>query len=192
MLACPNTQSEDWKRLLAEANGNESAAFEAWLLEQDLLDDGTPDTLTFSDEVGDLSEEAQSAITDEEETDSRDFGKLVDSVIINLEKQYAILQNKVITNKEYKKKKLRELINEVKVAEGVKSIYIFVDDAYDKSRKASLEIAYLLKNKDNLDPKQVIGKLSAISDFINGNNGQIEGTMWFWRKTNDDSKFLVA
>ena len=107
MLACPNTQSEDWKRLLAEANGNESAAFEAWLLEQDLLDDGTPDTLTFSDEVEDLSEEAQSVITDEEETDSRDFGKLVDSVIINLEKQYAILQNKVITNKEYKKKKLR-------------------------------------------------------------------------------------
>ena len=168
MLACPNTQSEDWKRLLAEANGNEQAAFEAWLFEQDLLDDGTADTLTFSDEVGDLSEEAQSAITDEEETDSRDFGKLVDSVIINLEKQYAILQNKVITNKEYKKKKLRELITEVKIAEGVKSIYIFVDDAYDKSRKASLEMAYLLKNKDKLDPKQVIGKLSAINDFING------------------------
>jgi len=168
MLACPNKDSEDWKRLLAEANGNESAAFEAWLLEQDLLDDGTPDTLTFSDETEDFAEEAEAAKTDEEESDPRDFGNLVDSVILYLEKQYATLQNKVITNKEYKKKKLRDLIEEVKVAEGVKSIYLFVDDAYEKSRKASLEMAYLLKNKETLDPKEVIGKLSAINDFING------------------------
>ena len=64
MLACPNKDSEDWKRLLAEANGNEQAAFEAWLLEQDLLDDGTPDTLTFSDETEDFAEEAE-AVTKE-------------------------------------------------------------------------------------------------------------------------------
>lgn len=168
MLACPNKDSEDWKRLLAEANGNEQAAFEAWLLEQDLLDDGTPDTLTFSDETEDFAEEAEAVTKEEEETDPRDFGKLVDSVILYLEKQYATLQNKVITNKEYKKKELRKRIEEVKAAEGVKSIYLFVDDAYEKSRKASLEMAYLLKNKDRLDPKEVIGKLSAINDFING------------------------
>ena len=156
--SCPNESSQEWKDILKETNGNRERALELWS-ERGFADneDLNGDPESEKEEVPDIDPEKDTT-----------FGKLIGSIKVFVNKQLAILQQKVVKDQETKEKKLQDLIKNIEAAEGVDSIYIFIKEAHKNATLASKQLEDLIKNKDSYDRKDLMGKMLAISDFING------------------------
>ena len=160
MLSCPIESSEEWKNILAEVNGNRERALELWeergFAENENLNEAPQD------------DEAETVVEEEESEDETDFTKLVQRIKLYLNKQLDDLSKKKIKNQTYKTKRLEALIDQLNTLEGVEVINEFINDAYEKSKKAKYRFDTILKNKDTLDTKELINELTAINDFANG------------------------
>jgi hypothetical protein len=150
--SCPNKNSEEWKRLLEEANGNVDRATEMWTQEG-------------YDKIPELNVTQEAPA----ETESKDkLSKLVDNIKIYLHKKAAILKQQKLSNQKEREAAYARLIENYEAAEGVDSINIFVKDAYEKAQVADRVMKRLVQNKDTYDRKEMIRELSAIADFANG------------------------
>lgn len=163
MLSCPNESSQEWKDLLAEVNGNRRRALELW------EERGFKDNDDLNIEVDDENfEDIQETIPEPvEEEDNSKLKRLTDRIVLYLEKQLVILKNKKIKNADLKKKRLRALTENVKAAQGVESINLFIEDAYSKSKQAKSLFALILRDKDQMSRQELIEKLSVIHNFAN-------------------------
>lgn len=171
-MRCPNKNSREWqwcynKALrtpgLASQEEIENRAKEIWVEEgyeeNDDLHDYTSDK-ELDDDFNEFEEE--------EAKPTKDLGELVQRVKLYLAKQIEILNKRKIENQKYKQKKLRDLQTAIETAEGVESIVIFVNDAYQKSKQIKKRFGALLAEKKNMDVKDILRELTAINDFVNG------------------------
>lgn len=170
MLSCPNKNTQEWKDILAEANGNERKALELWvergLNEKEDLNIEVDDD-NFSDQ-----RQGQTDSVDPEKTTA--YSKLIQNIIIDLRKRIAILERKPTTNRKEKQKRIENILKEVEALEGVESINIFVDDAYNNALRVAKYFSDILKEKETIDindpeeKKKYLSRLTAIAEFANG------------------------
>lgn len=164
MLSCPNENSEEWKNILAEANGVVEKARELWRergFDQDASLNDKIDNDTFKDE-----RKGETDLVDEE-TDNN-FSKLIDTIKVYVNKKESMLKQRKFADqkeREYAAKTLRE---QYEAATGVESINIFVNDAYTKALRANEIFSKILAKKENYTKKEMLQHLTAIADFANG------------------------
>ena len=162
-LNCPIKTSDEWKSVLARANGDEELAYQMWEAE------GYAD----NEELNEL-EEPETVVTEEvsEETPNELSG-LMKSVKQYLLKQMNDLKNRKIKNQKAVMAKYRRIYNEIKTAEGVESINLFVTDAYNKFKQAEKRLTALLADT-NIDKKELIDELTTINDFATSYNSILD------------------
>jgi len=163
MLSCPNESSQEWKDILAKANGNRKRAHELW--EESPFRGEDDLNMEIDDEnFEDFQETIPESAEEEENTKLKG---LTDRIVLYLEKQIQMINNKKIKNSELKKKRLRALTENIKAAEGVQSINLFIDDAYNKSKQAKALFSIILSDKDKMNRQELIERLSLINNFAN-------------------------
>lgn len=163
MLSCPNENSEEWKRILAEANGNRERAIELWQQEgyNEIEDLNTKiDDTTFKEE--------RQGEPDSINEPKDKFSTLIEDIKLYLYRKRAILGQKKLKDQRKKEEEYTKLIQNFEAAEGVESINIFIKDAYEKGQVASRVFATLLENKDTYSRDKVLEELTALADFANG------------------------
>jgi hypothetical protein len=153
LVSCPIKSSKEYQDILAQANNNEEEALRLWNENEKLRDN--PDLNEFTEE-------------EPVEEESSPFKELIDKVILFLTKQLSDLKRKKLVDQTAKEKGLAELIANIKAAEGVQSINIFIDDAIKLSRQAHSRFKTIIANKENLTTHQMIEQLTSVNDFIKG------------------------
>jgi hypothetical protein len=162
MLTCPIKTSRDWQAIMAETNGDETEARRLWI-EREF--DQDPD---LNKPVADENfDDARTGEPGTAEPETNDFSGLVQRIKIYISKQIEILNQRKIKNQKYKQSKLRELLEAMENMNGVESINLFIQDAYNKSNQVQKRFSDLLKNKNQMDNKDVLNELTAINDFAN-------------------------
>ena len=157
--SCPNESSEEWKKVLAQANGNRERALELW----DEL--GYADNENLNEEPKDERPGEKDPIDEEKDNP---FSKLVGKIKVYVNKRLKILGQKKEVNQEKKKADIARLLQNIDAAEGAESIFIFVKDAYEKAIVAEETFDDIIENKDKIDKKILMQRLTAAADFANG------------------------
>lgn len=172
MLSCPNENTPEWKEILDEAKGDRRKALETWIKrgyhkDKDLNEEVDNDTFK------DVRQGLPDMVDPEKNTP---FAKLVENIKVDLDKKLAMLERRLTVNKTEKQKKIQRLKTEIEAVEGVASINIFVDDAYQNCLKVSDYFSDILKEVETTDMsdisarKKALEKLSIIGDFATGYN----------------------
>lgn len=166
-MNCPIESSQEWKDTLKEANGNRQKALEIW------YNSPLGEIASLNEEVDDenFENERQGQVDSEEDENLKDpMSKLVDQVVLFLKKQIDELSKRKIKNQTEILAKYENLVKDVTAVEGVQSILIFIDDAYNKSIQAEKRF-YKLQNKirkGEVSRQEAIDELVAMNDFANG------------------------
>ena len=167
---CPNKNSPQWKAVLKRAQGNEDLALEIW------IEEGYSENPDLN--VKEQSEEAIEAekvdeITPKESGDS--LQNLVDKTVLYLRNRSRALskmkfKNKKDQDRQYNRlKALRENIEE---AEGVKSITLFIDEAYKQSlqQKSLMKEFTINAQKEDAQRKDLLNDLIVLNDYATSYN----------------------
>ena len=158
-LNCPIKTSDEWKSVLARANGDEDLAYQIWEAEGFAANE-------------DLNEfEEQDVVETEElgEETPNELSGLMKNVKQYLLKQLNELKKRKIKNQKAVTAKYRRIYNDIKTAEGVESINLFVADAYDKFKQAEKRLTALLA-QPSPDKKELLDDLTTINDFATSYN----------------------
>jgi hypothetical protein len=157
-MRCPIKTSKEWQDVLAEAGGNEQRAYEIW---EEKQYDKDPNLNEFEDEEEPVSEVTREKLEKDKVT------KLVNEVRTYLEKKLKVLERTKVTNQKQKQTEVKEIIEQMKVLDGVDSINLFVRDAYDKAKQAHKHFNGVIRNIDKYDRKEAIQELIAMQEFAN-------------------------
>jgi hypothetical protein len=162
-MNCPVESSEEWKKILAEANGNRDLALELWE-KQGYSENESLNTYTDEENF----EDEREGELDPAEEKKEGLDELIDSVKLMLQKQLSIVKNQKFPNQKVKYAKLKKVVDNIVTAEGAESINLFIKDAYEKAIQSQLRFTTIRKNKENLSRQELIQQLTAINDFANG------------------------
>jgi hypothetical protein len=155
---CPNKNSDEWRRLLAQENGNEERALEEWHRLNEENDDSDFETPIEDDP--DLTEDAE----------PEEFTEKVQKIRVFLEEQRYELSRKKVKNQKAQQAKINRLIKEIKELEAVESINLFVDDVFDKALTYKKEFNDLLvqHREGKITNKDFLEGLVMMNEFANG------------------------
>jgi hypothetical protein len=155
---CPNKNSDEWRRLLAQENGNEERALEEWHRLNEENDDSDFETPIEDDP--DLTADAE----------PEEFTEKVQKIRVFLEEQRYELSRKKVKNQKAQQAKLNRLIKEIKELEAVESINLFVDDVFDRALTFKKEFKDLLTNhrEGTITNKDFLEGLVMMNEFANG------------------------
>lgn len=158
MLTCPNEASIEWKRTLKQAGGNREEALKLW----NKSEYSENENLNFIDLEDNIEGEAETL-----EEESGDFNETLDKVKLYIGKKIEGLKKVKVENQEKAKNTLKRLEENMKALEGVESINLFINDAFNRSLRAKKEFAALMKKKDQMTDKEILDKLVSLNDFAN-------------------------
>ena len=167
---CPNKKSVQWKQVMRKANGNEDMALEIWI-EEGYAENPDLNIEEVSEDVEDLQEAEE--VSAEEKAD--DIESLADRTVLYLRKRIDTIQKtKTKSQKEQRRQtnRLRRLIKNIEAAEGVKSITMFVDEAYKQSlqsKKLMKEFTAKATDPDS-NRKDLLNELMALNDYAHSYN----------------------
>ena len=167
---CPNKKSVQWKQVMRKANGNEDMALEIWI-EEGYAENPDLNIEEVSKDVEDIQEAEE--VSAEEKAD--DIEALADRTILYLRTRIdAIQKTKTKSQKEQTRQtnRLRRLIKNIEAAEGVKSITMFVDEAYKQSlqsKKLMKEFTVKATDPDS-NRKDLLNELMALNDYAHSYN----------------------
>ena len=153
---CPNKNTDEWKRLLAQENGDEERALEEWhKLNQE------------EDDAFETPIEDNPNLTEEE---PQDFTEKVQKIRVFLEEQRYELSKKKVKNQKAQEAKLNRLIKEIKELEAVESINLFIDDVFEKALDYKKEFNTLLESykERKITNKDFLEGLVMMNQFANG------------------------
>ena len=156
---CPIKTSKDWQDVLARANGDEKEAYKIWNAE------GFGD----NEALNELEEPEVLATESLGEEDPNELTDIMKGIKQYLLKQLNDLRKRKIKNQKARIAKYRRIYDEIKTAEGVESINLFVSDAYSKFKQAEKRLTALLSDK-TVDKKTLIDELTTINDFATSYN----------------------
>lgn len=153
--SCPNKSSDEWRRILAQENGNEERALEEWnrLVKED-------------EEFEDLIQDDLDITPDEAPTN---FGEALQKVKIFLEEKKYALSRKKLKNQKEQEAQLARLTKMVNELDGVDSINIFIEDSFEKALSAKKYFKSLIADfqEGKIDNKEFLEGLVNINDFAN-------------------------
>jgi hypothetical protein len=154
--SCPNKNSEEWKKLLAQENGNEERALEEWnklVKEQD-------------DEFEELLQDNPNIPAEEA---PKDFAEALQKVKVFLEEKKYELSRKKLKNQREQEAQLARLTKMVNELNGVESINLFIEDSFEKALGAKKYFKSLVADfKDGkINNKDFLEGLVNINDFAN-------------------------
>lgn len=167
MLGCPNRASQEWKDVyqrVVDANPtlNEDElykkALEIW------EDEGYAD----NPNINDPEETEQAEDQTDDELKEGEFGDAVKKIKYFLDRKLNDLKRTKVKNQTAYKKQLEDLKENMSALEGVDSINMFVNDAYERSLALKKRLANLLAKKDRKEPKELLDELVTLNDFANG------------------------
>jgi hypothetical protein len=158
--SCPNKNTDEWKEVLAEAEGNEIRARELW-------DERYGD-------VEELNEAPEGATEDDFEDEEvveepKTFADALKNIRIFLKQKQKDLAGRKLKNQTKKELELKALRKLVDTLDGVDAINAFIEDSYEKAKEIAEVMNNVLRNikEGNYDRKQALDKLVAVSDFAN-------------------------
>ena len=158
-LNCPIKTSKEWQDIFARANGDEELAYQMWENEG----------YGANEELNEF-EEPEAAETEELGAEEpNELSGLMKNVKQYLLKQMDELKKRKIKNQKAVVAKYRRIYNDIKTAEGIDSINLFVSDAYDKFTQAEKRLTALLA-QPKADKKELLDELSTINDFATSYN----------------------
>lgn len=167
MLGCPNRASQEWKDVyqrVVDANPgiNEDElykkALEIW------EDEGYAD----NPYLNDPEETEEAAEQTDDELKEGEFGDAVKKIRYFIDRKLNDLKRVKIKDKTLVENQYKALKENLNALDGVESINMFVNDAYQKSLRAKKRLANLLAKKDKKDPKELLDELVSLNDFANG------------------------
>lgn len=167
MLGCPNRASQEWKDVyqrVVDANPgiNEdelySKALEIWE-EEGYSDNPYLNEPEETEEVADQTDD---------ELKEGEFGDAVKKIRYFVDRKLNDLKRVKIKDKTLVENQYKALKENLEALDGVESINMFVNDAYQKSLRAKKRLANLLAKKDKKDPKELLDELVSLNDFANG------------------------
>lgn len=115
-----------------------------------------------------ISYEKTESLAQNETPESKKVSSLVGHVKTFLEKKIEILKKKEIPNKRKKEAELKRLVEQLKDVEGIDSIKMFIDDAYEKTKEAELMFEKLIKDKALYSKAEMVSRLGAFNEFVSG------------------------
>tara|TARA_R110000868_G_scaffold276789_1_gene536569 strand:- start:412 stop:3813 length:3402 start_codon:yes stop_codon:yes gene_type:complete len=158
-LNCPIKTSKEWQDIFARANGDEELAYQMWENEG----------YGANEELNEF-EEPEAVETEElGGEESNELSGLMKNVKQYLLKQMDELKKRKIKNQKAVVAKYRRIYNDIKTAEGIDSINLFVTDAYDKFIQAEKRLTALLA-QPKADKKELLDDLTTINDFATSYN----------------------
>jgi hypothetical protein len=164
--SCPNKNSDEWKEVLAEAEGNEVRARELWDERYGDREDLNQDTEgATEDDFEDLEDEE---VVEEPKT----FAEALKNIRIFLKQKQKDLAGRKLKNQKKKELELKALRKVVDDLNGVDAINAFIEDSYEKAKEIAEVMDNVLRNikEGNYDRKKALEKLVAVSDFANNYN----------------------
>jgi hypothetical protein len=163
--SCPNTNSEEWKELLAANNGNVQRTKEDW---ETLY--GLEQSLNSDPDLSNVPIEEFEDETVQEYLEEPSFDRSIKKIKIFLKtKQYEINRRKVKDQK--KKKSAIDRINKnIKELEGVEAINAFIEHAYEEGINTRKELLDALKKhrEGTIETKEFLDVISAANQLANG------------------------
>ena len=168
MASCPIKNSIEWKRIMKQAQQNEQRALELW------VEEGFAENPDLNEDVESEDEQdAKKADQTQPVVDEEGIEKLMNNLILQLNTRIDIIQKQKSTNEDErlrKLNKLRALLKNIQAAEGVKSILLFIDDAYNVSLQLKKRMKNFLKEskEPNPDRKKLVRDLININEFAYG------------------------
>ena len=153
MLGCANKNSDEWKQLLADANGDEDKAMELWI-EKGYHKDANLNTESDDIKVDEGPKDPTSHMAGLIKT-------LIETKLKSLKERKVHDQTRI--ENEYKR-----LQAAIEGDNGVKTISIFIEDVYNGMAKASEQFDNLLKNKENNSRSEIISKLVSFYSYATG------------------------
>jgi hypothetical protein len=158
-LNCPIKTSKEWQDIFARANGDEDLAYQMWEAEG----------YGANEDLNELEEKEVLATENLGEEDPNELTDIMKGIKQYLLKQLNDLRKRKIKNQKAVLAKYRRIYDEIKTAEGVESINLFVSDAYTKFKQAEKRLTALLSDK-TVDKKILIDELTTINDFATSYN----------------------
>ena len=158
-LNCPIKTSKEWLDIMSRANGDEELAYQMWEAEG----------YANNEDLNELEEQEVLATENLGEEDPNDLTDIMKGIKQYLLKQLNDLKKRKIKNQKARIAKYRRIYDEIKTAEGVDSINLFVSDAYSKFKQAEKRLTALLSDP-NVDKKVLIDELTTINDFATSYN----------------------
>lgn len=163
--SCPNTNSEEWKKLLAANNGNVERTREEW----DLLH-GFDKSLNSDPNLADIPVEVFEDETVDEFIEEPSFDRSLKKVKIFLKTKQYELNRKKVKNQKAKKNALARIIKNLNELEGVEAINAFIEHAYTEGMETRKLLNEALKRsrEGTIESKELLDILSAANQFANG------------------------
>lgn len=158
-LNCPIKTSKEWQDIFARANGDEDLAYQMWEAEG----------YANNEDLNELEEKEVLATENLGEEDPNELTDIMKGIKQYLLKQLNDLSKRKIKNQKARIAKYRRIYDEIKTAEGVESINLFVSDAYTKFKQAEKRLTALLSDP-TVDKKTLIDELTTINDFATSYN----------------------
>lgn len=169
-MKCPNKNSKEYKDLLAKYNGNEQKADVEYikLYMSDTQDDydffsGLDSPISdFSDEeFEEMSEDEYEELKDDVADDSGDFSGAIDKVKIWIANRVDTIKKQKIKNKDEASKRRDNLnrYNEIRrELDAVKSINLFINEAFTQIKGQHAELMKVLSTKDDatVDKRKIL------------------------------------
>ena len=161
---CPNKKSVQWKQVMRRANGNEDVALEIWI-EEGYAENPDLNVPEVNEEAEDLKKAEE--VTPEDAADNLEA--LVDKTVLYLEKRkQALGRMKFKSQKEQRRQRnrLSKLSKNIRDAEGVKSITLFIDEAYKQSlqQKTRMKEFQSKIRSEDVERKDLIADLVVLND----------------------------
>lgn len=163
--SCPNESTEEWKKIFEKAKGDRELALKMWVDEGFSENEDLNEPESVKEEASKVGDDVDDDIDPDREAS---LSKLVEKIKIHVDKQLAILQKQKLVGQTKKENQLKRLAETLKASEGVESISIFVEDAYNKAQQAEIRFNNILANRDSKDRSTLMAELTAVSDFIKG------------------------
>ena len=167
MASCPIKNTREWKALMRETKDNEQRALELW------VERGFAENPNLNEDSESEEAEAGEKSDEEKVVDKESAQALMDKVILQLRTRIDVIRKqKGVSEDEQKRKrkKIEALLENMQAAEEVKSISLFIDDAYNVSLQLKKRMKKFLKEvrDPESDKKEMIRTLTSINDFAYG------------------------
>lgn len=165
--SCPNTNSEEWKNILAMNNGNVQRAREEWEIQF-----GSDEALNGDPDLEDVPIEVFEDETVDEFIEEPTFGRSLKKVKIFLKAKQYELNRKKVQNQKAKQAGLARIIKNLNELEGVEAINAFIEHAYTEGMETRKLLNEALKKRreGTIETKEFLDILSAANQFANGYN----------------------
>ncbi len=172
MASCPNESSKEWKDLMKYHQGNRDLVMRDWYAYGygEIKDFPNLNTETVNEEV-DEANEAIKEVNAEQKSEETSLQKLMEKTVLHVQGRIDVLKRQK-EPKEAAIQKLKDLSKNMKAAQEVESLTMFINDVYSTSIQLKNKMKKLLTDLENpdIDSKDLLRTMAVMNEFAYGYN----------------------